>query len=53
MLPSGVSVFDGVPVSCETLSESGPAGMLLFSTANAFDVPLTGDSYLVFGLGCE
>jgi hypothetical protein len=53
ILPSGVSVFDGVPVSCATLSESGPAGMLLFSTVNTFDVPLTGDSYLVFGLGCE
>ncbi|HVH05245.1 MAG TPA: hypothetical protein VNE71_04510 [Myxococcota bacterium] len=52
-LPSGVDVFSGTPVGCDALRADGPAGMLLFSTANAFDVPLAGDAYLVFALGCD
>jgi hypothetical protein len=52
-LPPGIDLFSGLPVACETLRESGPAGMLLFSTGNTFDVPLAGDSYLVFGLACD
>jgi hypothetical protein len=52
-LPAGVDVFGGQPVSCAALRESGPAGMLLYSTANAFDVPIAGDAYLVLGLGCD
>jgi hypothetical protein len=51
-LPAGVDVFEGAPVSCDALRAGGPEGMLLVSAANAFDVALAGDVYLVFALEC-
>jgi hypothetical protein len=51
-LPAGVDVFEGTPVSCDALRADGPEGMLLVSAANAFDVALAGDVYLVFALEC-
>ena len=53
MLPSGSDVLGGVPLSCDALRADGSAGLVLVSAANAFDVPLAGDVYLIFGLGCD
>jgi hypothetical protein len=51
-LPAGVDVFGGAPVSCDALRAGGAEGLLLASAANAFDVALAGDVYLVFALEC-
>lgn len=53
MLPSGIDILGGSPVTCETLQSQGAAGTVFISAANAFDVPRAGDVYLIFGLGCE
>jgi hypothetical protein len=52
-LPSGSDVLGGRALSCDVLQDAGTPGLILASAANAFDVPLAGDVYLLLGLGCE
>jgi hypothetical protein len=53
MLPGGIDVIAGGALSCDALRGAGTSGMFLVSAANAFDVPLAGDVYLLLSLGCD
>ncbi|MEW6269738.1 MAG: hypothetical protein AB1689_10635, partial [Thermodesulfobacteriota bacterium] len=53
MLPGGSDEIGGQALACEVLRTAGASGVVLVSAANAFDVPLAGDVYLLLALGCE
>lgn len=52
-LPHGTDELGGAALSCDTLRSAGTSGLLTVSAANAFDVRLAGDVYLIVGLACE
>lgn len=52
-LPNGSDVIAGQALGCDALHAGSASGLVLVSAANAFDVPLAGDVYVLFALGCE
>jgi hypothetical protein len=52
-LPAGGENLFGEPVACSTFAAGGPAGLVLGSVVNTFDVARVGDVHMLLALVCE